>query len=398
MLTVITNGRLIFPDHIIERGYITIEGDRIKEKGSGEYIPTGLEDEIIDAGGKYVSPGFIDLHTHGAGGADLMDGTVDSYLITARTHARYGTTTFLPTTLTCTDDELFLSFKTFKEAQPLNTEGARMPGFHLEGPYFSYNQRGAQDPSNLRNPEPEHYNKIFDATDNILRWSVAPELPGAMKFGKELASRGIIASIGHTDAVTDQVIEAHRNGYTLMTHLYSGMSGVTRRNAYRHGGAVEAAFLIDDMDVEIIADGIHLPKELLQLIYKIKGPDHIALITDSMRAAGMPEGEYKLGSMKEGRTVIVEDGVAKLMERSAFAGSVATADRLVRTMTQLAGIPLHDAVKMITATPARILGMDKTRGTLAPGMDADIVIFDDQINVTRTIIGGKTIYNSENSI
>lgn len=394
MLTAIINGKLILPDGITDNGYITLRDGIIDATGAGAYWPTGQEDEIIDACGQYVAPGFIDLHTHGAGGADLMDGTVEAYLTVARTHARYGTTTFLPTTLTSPDEELYQSFATLTEARKLNTDGARMHGFHLEGPYFAYSQRGAQDPANLRQPTPEHYNAIFAATDDIARWSVAPELPGAMELGRILKSRGIIASIGHTDAIADQVIEAHDNGYTLMTHLYSAMSGVTRRNAFRYGGAVEAAFLLDDMDVEIIADGIHLPKELLKLIYKIKGPERIALITDSMRAAGMPEGEYKLGSLKEGQTVVVEDGVAKLMDRSAFAGSVATADRLVRTMVNLAEVPLADAVKMITSTPARILGIDADRGSLESGKTADIAIFDDNINVTRTIIGGKTVYKS----
>ena len=177
-----------------------------------------------------------------------------------------------------------------------------------------------------------------------------------------------------------------------MTHLYSGMQTVTRRNTLRYAGAVEAAFLIDKMDVEIIADGIHLPKYLLQLIHKFKGPDRIALITDSMRGAGMPEGEYKLGSLREGQTVIVDEGVAKLLDRSAFAGSVATADRLVRTMVQLAEIPLTDAVKMITATPARILRMEDTIGSLEVGKTADILLFNDQIRISRTIINGQTVY------
>ena len=186
-------------------------------------------------------------------------------------------------------------------------------------------------------------------------------------------------------------MEAFEAGYSLMTHLYSGMQGVTRRNAYRYAGAVEAAFLLDGMDVEIIADGVHLPKSLLQLIYKFKGADRIALITDSMRAAGMPEGAYKLGSLKEGQTVVVEDGVAKLPDRSAFAGSVATADRLVRTMVETAGVPLTDAVKMMTATPARILGVSDRKGSLETGKDADIILFDDHIRVARTLIDGKTI-------
>lgn len=389
----IVNGKFIMPDGtILTDGYLTITDDRISYVGSG--VPQQPADVTIDAEGQFVAPGFIDLHTHGAGGADLMDGDVESYLTVAQTHAAHGTTAFLPTTLTCPDDELFEAFKIFKQAKEANSNGARMLGLHLEGPYFAYSQRGAQDPKNLKNPTPEHYNRIFEATDDILRWSVAPELPGAMELGNILRDRGIIASVGHTDAITDQVIESHDNGYTLMTHFYSAMSGVTRRNAFRYGGAVEAGYLLDEMDVEIIADGIHLPKELLKLIYKIKGPEHIALITDSMRAAGMPDGEYKLGSLKEGQTVIVEDGVAKLMDRTAFAGSVATADRLVRTMIRIAEVPLTDAVKMITATPARILGLQHIYGSLATGNMADIVIFDENINIRRTIIGGKTVYQN----
>ena len=395
MVTLIFNAKIVESSSIIDNGYIVIKDGIIAGTGQGK--PEGLvADEEIDAAGHYASAGFIDLHTHGAGGADLMDGTVDAYLTVARTHAKYGTTTFLPTTLTCPDDELFRTFETFRQARALNTDGARMEGFHLEGPYFAYSQRGAQDPANLKNPTPEHYNAIFAATDDIRRWSVAPELPGAPEFGRILADRGIIASIGHTDAITDEVIAAHEAGYSLMTHLYSGMSGTTRRNAFRYGGAVEAAFLLDDMDVEIIADGIHLPKELLKLIYKIKGPDHIALITDSMRAAGMPEGEYMLGSLSAGQKVVVEDGVAKLMDRSAFAGSVATTDRLVRTIINKAEVPLTEAIKMMTATPARILGMDDTIGHIKPGYKADIVIFDNNINVNRTIIGGKTVHNNKN--
>ena len=232
----------------------------------------------------------------------------------------------------------------------------------------------------------------MNATDDIVRWSIAPELDGAMELGQLLCEKQIIPSVGHTDAICEEVMEAHKSGYSLMTHLYSGMQTVTRRNALRYAGAVEAAFLIDDMDVEIIADGIHLPKSLLQLIHKFKGTDRIALITDSMRGAGMPEGQYKLGSLKEGQTVIVEDGVAKLPDRSAFAGSVATADRLIRTMVQLAGIPLTDAVKMMTATPARILHMDDRMGSLETGKEADILLFDDQIKITRTLINGNTVY------
>jgi N-acetylglucosamine-6-phosphate deacetylase len=201
--------------------------------------------------------------------------------------------------------------------------------------------------------------------------------------------------VAHTDAIYEQVLEAFENGYTLITHLYSAMSGVTRRNAFRYAGVIESAYLLDGMDVEIIADGVHLPAPLLKLVYKIKGADRIALITDAMRAAGMPEGESVLGNMKNGLKVIVEDGVAKLPDRTSFAGSVATADRLVRTMVKMADVPLADAVRMITSTPARIMNVVDKKGSLVAGKDADIVLFDDEINIKMTMINGKVVYESE---
>ena len=171
------------------------------------------------------------------------------------------------------------------------------------------------------------------------------------------------------------------------------MSTITRRNAFRYAGVVEAAYMVDDMTVEIIADGVHLPKSLLQFVYKFKGPDKIALITDSMRGAGMPDGPSILGSVKDGQSVIIEDGVAKLPDRSAFAGSVATADRLVRTMIQVAEVPLVDAIKMMTETPAKIIGIDRDKGKISIGMDADLVLFDKNINIKMTIVNGSVVYN-----
>jgi N-acetylglucosamine-6-phosphate deacetylase len=207
-----------------------------------------------------------------------------------------------------------------------------------------------------------------------------------------LRSKGILAAIAHTDAIYEEVLQAVEAGYKHVTHLYSAMSGVTRRNALRYAGVIESAFLLDELTVEIIADGIHLPPALLKLIYKIKGADKIALITDAMRAAGMPEGESILGSKQNGLKVIVEDNVAKLPDRSSFAGSVATADRLVRNMINLAGVPLCDAVKMITATPATIIGVENKKGTLETGKDADLVIFDESIIVQATMVMGKWLY------
>lgn len=389
---IIENGKVIFPDRIEESMAVVVENGVIKELVPQFEVKITSNDQVIDAAGQYVSPGFIDIHTHGGGGHDFMDGTVAAYLGAAETHAKYGTTALLPTTLTSTTEELLESLEIYKKAVKENVKGAKFLGFHLEGPYFAYNQRGAQDPKYLRNPEPDEYNRILAATDDIVRWSLAPELEGASEFGEVLTSKNILPSIAHSDAIYEEVEVAFKSGFTHITHLYSAMSTVTRRNAFRYAGVVEAAYLLDDMTVEIIADGVHLPKSLLQFVYKFKGADKIALCTDSMRGAGMPDGESVLGSLENGQKVIIEDGVAKLLDRTAFAGSVATADRLVRTMVNVAEVPLIDAIKMITLTPARIMRIDDKMGAVKIGNAADLVIFDENINVSTTIINGNVIY------
>jgi N-acetylglucosamine-6-phosphate deacetylase len=388
----IINGTIITPYRYIRNGTLVAEDGVILEIKEGDIdFPDA---ETIDAAGYYVAPGFIDLHIHGGGGHDFMDGTVKAFLKIAETHAQYGTTALVPTTLTSEKEDLLITLDNYEKANANNLFGAQFLGMHLEGPYFALSQRGAQDPRYIRNPDPKEYEEVLAYSSSITRWSAAPELPGAIEFGKRLRQKGILAAVAHTDAIYEEVLEAYENGYTLATHLYSAMSGVTRKNAFRYAGTIESAFLLD-MDVEIIADGVHLPAPLLKLIYKIKGPDRIALITDAMRAAGMPEGESTLGSLKNGLKVIVEDGVAKLPDRTSFAGSVSTADRLVRNMVQMADVSLLDSVRMMTATPARIMGVENKKGTLVAGKDADIVIFDENIRIQTTIVQGRIIYEKQ---
>lgn len=388
----IYNGKIITPFKTINQGTVLII-DGIISFVTEKNID--VEDAFeIDAKGQYVAPGFIDLHVHGGGGCDFMDGTEKAFLTIAETHAQYGTTAMMPTTLSSSYNELIQTLELYQKAQLKNKKGAEFIGMHLEGPYFALSQRGAQDPKFIRNPDPSEYKEILSRFSCVKRWSAAPELKGAIEFGRFLKSKNVLPAIAHTDAIYEEVLEAFENGYSLITHLYSGMSGVTRRNAYRYAGVIESAFIIDEMDVEIIADGIHLPPALLKLVYKIKGPDRTALITDAMRAAGMPEGESILGSLHNGLKVIVEDGVAKLPDRSSFAGSVATADRLIRTMTTMADVPLTDAIKMMTSTPARIVGFEN-KGELVPGKDGDLIIFDDQINIEMTIVKGNIVYEKK---
>lgn len=387
----ISNGRIITPYRLIESGTVLIEDGKITRVCAGDLDFQGAA--TIDAQNNYVSPGFIDIHTHGGGGHDFMDGTVEAFLGAAKMHALHGTTALVPTTLTSEISDLYQTFDVYNQAKKENNSGAQFLGIHLEGPYFAMTQRGAQDPRYIRLPNPAEYTGILNHSADIIRWSAAPELEGAMEFGRELVRRGILAAIAHTDATSEEVAEALENGYTHLTHLYSGMSGVFRKNAFRYAGVIESAFIYDQLTVEIIADGIHLPPSLLHLIYKQLGPARIALVTDSMRAAGMGQGDSILGGLKDGMKVLVEDGVAKLTDRTAFAGSVATTDRLVRNMVTLVGIPLLHAVQMLTTTPARICRIHDTKGSLTAGKDADIIIFDDNIGVKTTIINGQVIAN-----
>ena len=367
-----------------------VSGGKIRSVWFGE-APDAGADRIIDAGNRYLSPGFIDIHTHGAGGADFMDSSLDAIYTACRAHMEHGTTSIVPTTITSTSESLLSFVELFNRVELQRADMPNILGLHLEGPYFAYEQRGAQDPKYLRAPDPAEYREVVHRTDRVIRWSFAVELEGSDDFLKFLRENGIVSSLAHSNATCEQVFRAYENGISALAHFYSGMSGVRRVNAYRVAGAIEAGYLLDDLFVEVIADGRHLPEELLKLIYKIKGPEKICLVTDSMRAAGMPDGEYVLGNRESGLPTIVEDGVAKLPDRTAFAGSVATSDRLVRTMWKMTQAPLHEVVKMITLNPAKLLKLDKDKGSVAQGKDADLLLFDDSIHVSMVMVRGNVL-------
>lgn len=389
--TLFKNARIITPTGIT-KGELLVCGDQIQKIVFNGRIPNKA-DKIIDVKNKYLSPGFIDVHTHGAGNSDFMDGTIDSIYQVCKTHMKHGTTSIIPTTITSTKESLLGFVDLFNKVELQKPGLPNILGLHLEGPYFSYNQRGAQDPKYLRNPDKDEYDEVLKRTDRIIRWSFAIELEGSIEFLNTLRDNSIISSLAHSDASCEEVTRAYENGLSGLTHFYSGMSTVRRVNAYRVAGAIEAGYLLDDLFVEVIADGKHLPKELLQLIYKVKGSDKICLVSDSMRAAGMPDGKYILGSKKEGIEVFVEDNVAKLMDRSAFAGSVATADRLVRTFYNLTEIPLYEVVKMISLTPAKMVKVDEKKGSIGVHKDADLLIFDESINIEMVMVMGRTNYS-----
>lgn len=389
---IIKNGRIITPQKVLDGASVLIDNGKITAIGKDiEAVEAGT----IDAEGAFVSPGFIDIHTHGAGGADYMDGTKEAYLVAARANAIHGCTLLFPTTVACSNEDLFASFETFTSAKESNVDGAILEGLHLEGPYFSPENAGAQDRKFIRNPEPSDYLEIIRRGKGIIRrWSFAPELEGAAEFAATISKEGIIASAAHTGASFYECDTAFKNGCSLLTHFFNCMSTIRKEGPYKHAGVLEYGYYQDDMFVEIIADGIHVPQELLCMILKIKGSDHIALITDAMRAAGMPEGRYIIGSIKNGREIIVEDGVGKLPDRMHLASSVATTDRLVRTILNMTGCSIVDAVKMASTTPARVMKIDDRKGSISVGKDADIVIFDENINIRSTIIGGRKIYQA----
>lgn len=392
MRHTIRNVRLV-QDGAVTPCDIVIRDDRIEAitpPGRSEAGLPGMEGD-----GLYLSHGFIDIHCHGGGGADFMDGTEEAWRTAARLHLTHGTTCMTPTTLSASNEELLRAFEIFYRCRDDIQDGCRMLGLHLEGPYFSHAQAGAQDPTQMRDPDPAEAAQILKKCPDILRWSLAPELPGALDTGRELTDRGVLAAIGHSDATYAEVQAAIQAGFTHVTHLYSATSTITRVGGFRRGGIVEAAYVLDALTSEIIADGCHLPAELLQMAYRFIGPKRLCLITDAMRGAGQTSGESILGSLESGQRVIIEDGVAKMPDRKAFAGSVATTDRLVRNMVRLAGASLPDAIEMMTATPARIIGKSGVTGTVAPGRKADLVLFDEDIHIQKVLTDGVVRFENQ---
>lgn len=387
MITKIYNGVFV-ENELIRDKYLYIEDEKILELTDAQ-LPF---DESIDAEGLYVSPGFIDIHSHGGGGYDFADGSVNDVLCAALSHAKHGTTTIFPTSASMSFESTKDFVENVKLATKENTPGKpNIAGSHLEGPYFSMGQRGAQNPKYIKPPKRDEYSYLIELGDgSVKRISFAPELPGSGELCRFLSEKGIISAFAHTDGIYEEIKPLIDDGCHIATHLYSGMNTVTRRGLGRVLGAVETAFLEDDVIAEVIADSIHLPPPLLKLIYKIKGADKIALVTDSMRGAGKKEGKSILGQYHDGMECIIDGGVAYLPDKSAYAGSVATADRLVRVMYKDVGIPLTDVIKMMCKTPAKAMKMEQ-RGELKKGFFADVVFFDEDIQVKKVIIQGKEL-------
>lgn len=378
MITGIKSDRILHPNGIAA-GYIYLSEGTILSV-SAELQPC---DELLDFTGKFVAPGFIDLHTHGGNGIAFSECTPEQVIEACDFHMRHGTTALLPTLSAGPMEEMELGISAVAQAIDSGNSAASIVGVHMEGPYLSQQQCGAQRPGVITPPIPQDYQKTLERWGKyIARWTYAPENDLQQEFCKQLTRHEILPSVGHSNARYEELLPAVQAGCTLVTHFYSCTSTVTRDHGFRHLGVVETAYLLPEMDVEIIADGKHLPPELIRMILQIKGKEHVALITDSLPAAGLTQRK----GIVSGTPYIVEDGVAKLTDRSAFAGSIATTDLLVRILVKECGCSIEDAVYMTTATPARILGLQK--GSLTAGYDADVVVFDDDITVEAVFTQG----------
>ena len=391
MSKLFINAKVVLPDRIIENGAVRIDGGKISDVYENGY-EKNENDEIIDAGGLYLSPGFIDVHVHGGDGGYFMSGEYKEIDATCKMHMRHGTTSMTPSISAAPKEVIFKALSGINEYEKKCSERPNFLGLHLEGPYLNPNSCGAMPAGYIRNPDREEYLEILNAFPNIRRWALAPELPGAIEMVKELTKRGVLTAVGHSDAFFDDVVAAREAGTNSITHFYSLTSTVRRKNAYRYAGTLEAGYLSDDIFVEVIADGCHLPEPLLKLIYKVKGSDRIMLITDGISASGVEENDGKQYFSQMGKPIIVEDGVAKVPSRECFAGSIATTDRLIRTMVNIAEVPLFEAVKMASATPARYLGIFDSKGSIEKGKDADIILFDEDIQVKAVYVGGNHLF------
>ena len=382
-IVAIKNGRIVTPRDIIENGVVLIENSKIKSVGERSKLKVPSNALVIDACGRAVTPGFIDIHIHGGGGSDAMDCSYDSVNRISLFEARHGTTGFLPTTITASQEDLLNSVKAIRIAMERGTGGGEILGVHLEGPYINIERMGGQPPEYIRKPDSEELGRLVEASNNNIKIiTLAPEVEGGLELVRRVVQQGVVASIGHSDATYDEALRAVEAGVSHACHTYNAMRGFH----HREPGVVGAVLSCDELTAELIADGIHVHPEAMRILVKCKGTDRIILVTDAIVGTGT-QGKYKLG----GRDIIVTEKSSKFLDGS-IAGSVLTMDSAVKNMVELAGVSLRDAIKMATVNPARRIGVYDRKGSLEIGKDADITIVDEQLNVYMTMVRGRVVY------
>jgi N-acetylglucosamine-6-phosphate deacetylase len=390
-----SNGIVVLEDRLLTEGQVEVHNGLIRAVGVSHGATSDAGTRLIDLKGGYLVPGFIDLHVHGGAGADFMDGTEEAFRTVCRAHARHGTTSLLPTTTVARHDQHLAFLVICRKLKSADTGGARIVGAHFYGPYFAAEARGCHPAGPVRAPVPQEYSQYLDYADCITRATVAPELPGAEEFVRACRRRSIGCNAGHSYATFEQMEAAVGWGVRHVDHLFCAMSDRARLRQSQtypmRGGVMEATLYFDQLTTEVIADGKHLERELLLLAYKLKGPDRLALVTDCNRALDMPDGEYLFGPSDGGEPMLRRDGVGLMPDGQALASSVVGLDHCVRTFHRLTGVPLVEVVRMATLTPARIAGVDKELGSIAPGKVADLVVLDRDLGVREVYLAGKRI-------
>lgn len=385
----VTGGQVVRPDGAC-RATLVVEDGRILDADYRGEVPAGAQ--VLDARDRYVLPGLVEIHAHGGGGCDFMDATREAFETVVCTHMRHGATTILPTTVACEAEEMRELFELYRRMRQ-GRLGNALGGVHLEGPFISQAMRGAQNPAHIRAPQTAEVDALMDEAGDLIRLiTAAPELEGMQYLAKRAGERGIALSSGHSDATFEQIARGYEWGFRHITHMYSNTPTVRKINQRVRAGILEFAWLTDDVRVELIGDGRHVPCEVLRLALKIKGADKINLTSDAMRAAGTDAKESYLGAIRPENRVIVEDGVAKLPDRSFYAGSIATADRMLAWAVNECGVPLHEAVRMLSLSPAKVVGLDGQKGSLDNGKDADFLLADEQLRAEQVFLRGERMF------
>ncbi len=383
MKRVIRGGMVITPLDVFAEGDVLIEDGRIVGVGPG--IACGEKCETIDAAGLIVAPGLVDIHVHGSAGHDTMDGTREAIAGMAQFFATRGVTSFCPTSMTMGGAEIMQAVRAVKDCMDQPVKGAQPLGVHLEGPYIDTKMKGAQPAQYVRPASVAEYQEFF-ALGNIRMISVAPEVEANRELIGFARSRGAAVAVGHSSANYEQVAEAVKLGVNQSTHTFNQMAGLHHRKP----GTVGAALLLDEIYAQFIADGIHLHPAIVDMIVRLKSPKKAVLITDAIRGAGMPDGDYELG----GQAIVVKDGAVRLAD-GTLAGSCLTMDAGVRNLVAFAGVCACEAIEMATLTPARSIGVSDRKGSLERGKDADVVLLDEDLNVVSTIVLGEVVYRAE---
>lgn len=381
------NGQIALPEEIVEGRAVVIEDGKIA--GVAGAADLGVDVETLDVGGRLITPGLIDIHTHGAVGHTFNEPTAESFAAITQLNARHGVTGLLGTLAPAPFDDMLACLAFGRSWMHDPRAGAQLLGMQVEGPYVNVAQKGALDPTNVRTPDDGSAERLLAYADVIRIMAIAPELPGALDLVQRLVRAGIIASAGHSCAKEDDVLAAMRLGLSHVTHIWSAQSTTVREGPWRKPGLLEASLVFDGLSVEMIADNRHLPPTLMKLAYKCIGADRLCVISDATSGAGLPEGtRFRMGDME----YVVSDGVGMMFDRSAFAGSTTLVNQMLPVLTGLVGIPLPQALRMLTLTPARVIRAHERKGSLAPGKDADVAIFNADFSAWRTMIGGQWVH------